>query len=87
VNVRTLTSTPVKSCAAAAAEADAAGAETAGADAAVDGATADGVGLADEPHAVRTRMGTIAAAIERNRDTWLLLLTHLPSSNILNTRR
>ena len=59
--------------------ADAAGRRFGGApDAAgVDGAAADGDGLADELQAVRTRIGTIAAAIDRNRDTTLvLLLTH-----------
>ena len=73
----------------AAAEADAAGAEAAWlAGAAALGLGALGLGLADELQALRMRMGTIAAATDRYRDTTLaLLLTLGPSSNILNTRR
>jgi hypothetical protein len=78
--------------AAAAAEADAAGeaaTEAAGlATAGADALGADGVGVADELQALKTRIGTIAAAIDRYRDTTLaLLLTDVTLSNILNTRR
>ncbi len=74
--------------AAAACDAEAAGA-LGGADVGpVDAGADDADGLAVGLQAVNTRMGTIAAAIDRNRDTTLaLLLTHVPSSNILNTRR
>jgi hypothetical protein len=70
------------------AAADAAGADAAWLSGAALGLAALGLGLADELQALRMRMGMIAAATDRYRDTTLaLLLTLGPSSNILNTRR
>jgi hypothetical protein len=89
VNVRRFTSTPVKSCVAADAAVDAAGADAAWlATAAWDGLAVEGLGLADEPQALNTRIRTVAAATGRYRDTTLaLLLTDVWLSNILNERR
>jgi len=69
------------------ADGDSAGVDAAGTDAAgTDAAGEDGDGLAVALQAVRTRIGMIAAATSRNRDTTDALLLH-PAPIVQHTER